>query len=276
MKDTALAGTQGCLSGRKNYSIIERIMRSVSMMRRARPPIRFRQWYGKVSLCSFQNRRFFRVRRYAARKARASLTVECALALPLFFFALTTMISFMDLYRIETVHLTDLCSKAKQAASYTYNPASSGGVKDIILPDLYSFQPVSGLFPVRRITRYNLVRAHRWNGKLHTTVPSGTSTEKMVYVTASGTVFHRRLDCRYLNVSITSISSAQLKTRKNQYGQSYEPCEMCARGATAGIVYITSKGNRFHNRPDCSGMKRTIRMIRESQAAGFRPCSRCG
>ena len=67
--------------------------------------------------------------------SRASLTVECALSLPLFFFAMTTMISFMDLYRTETVHLTDLCGKAKQAAAFTYNPASSGGVKDIILPD---------------------------------------------------------------------------------------------------------------------------------------------
>ena len=208
--------------------------------------------------------------------ARASLTVECALALPLFFFAMTTMISFMDLYRTETVHLTELCSKAKQAAAYTYNPASAGGPKDIILPDLYAFQPVSGVFPVRKVTRYNLVRAGRWNGKVHVTNHTGQPTERMVYITASGTVFHRSMDCRYLNVSVTSISSSQLKTKKNQYRQSYEPCEICAGGYPAGIVYITSKGNRYHNNPDCSGLKRTIRMVRESQAGGLRPCSRCG
>ena len=212
MKTVFIEEIRGCLSGIDHQSYFERIMRSVSAARPGRFMDRFRKGAGKSSPCSFQNRRFFRVRRSLPVFARASLTVECALALPLFFFAMTTMISFMDLYRTETVHLTELCSKANQAAAYTYNPASSGGPKDIILPDLYAFQPVSGVFPVRKVTRYNLVRAGRWNGKVHVTNHTGQPTERMVYITASGTVFHRSLDCRYLNVSVTSISSSQLKT----------------------------------------------------------------
>ena len=51
----------------------------------------------KVSFCTF-----LRLCR------RASLAVETALVLPLFFLGMVTMISFMDIYQIQTVHLQKL------------------------------------------------------------------------------------------------------------------------------------------------------------------------
>ena len=86
------------------------------------------------------------------RLKRGSLTVESALVLPLFFFGMTALISMMDLYRTETVHLTRLCQNAKVAATYTYNPVG-GSFEDIILPDIYQFKPVGGLLFVPKITR---------------------------------------------------------------------------------------------------------------------------
>lgn len=52
--------------------------------------------------------------------AKASLAVETALVLPLFFMGMVTLISFMDIYRLQTEHLTKLCERAKQAGMYAY------------------------------------------------------------------------------------------------------------------------------------------------------------
>ena len=208
--------------------------------------------------------------------SRASLTVESAFVLPLFLFACLSLISLMDLYRLETIHLTDLCSKTKTAATYTYNPAGDG-LTDIVLADVYRFTPVSCLIPAGSIPCGNLVKVRSWNGKAHLTANHIQSSGNMVYVTVTGTVFHRSLGCRYLNLSLTSIPASEIATRRNSSGGRYEPCELCVgSGGPAGLVYITKKGNRYHNSQNCSGLKRTIRIVRESDVAGMRACSNCG
>ena len=53
---------------------------------------------------------------------------------------------------------------------------------------------------------------------------------------------------------------------RNTYGAKYYPCESCSRNQNpAGCVYITSTGNRYHNQETCSGLKRTIRLVKLSQ-----------
>ena len=254
----------GWLSGlscrRKNNS--ERKKRSRRKNAPDPPPTGSGARTGRVSLGAFRLR-------------RGSLTVESALVLPLFFFGMTAMISMMDLYRTETVHLSELCQNAKVAATYTYNPVG-GSFEDIVLPDIYSFRPVGGIFSLPKVRRFNIVRVRTWNGKEHVTTHASLMREQMVYVTASGSVYHRSLACRYLNVSTTAISSAQLATRRNRSGKRYTACERCARGAPAPLVYVTATGDRYHNDQTCSSLKRSVRMIRESEAIGMRPCSVCG
>mgnify|MGYP004474129027 FL=1 len=43
---------------------------------------------------------------------RASLAVETAFVLPLFFMGILTMICFTDIYKVQTEHLSQLCTKA--------------------------------------------------------------------------------------------------------------------------------------------------------------------
>ena len=210
------------------------------------------------------------------RALRGSLTLESAIVLPLFLFFMISMISVMDLYRIETIHLTRLCSAAKAAATFTYNPAGEG-LEDITIPDLYQFKTVGGLIPSVTIPCMNTVTVRSWNGRVHAAGDGSASDGRMVYVTESGTVFHRNLGCRYLNLSVTSIPAAALSSRKNSYGVAYEPCELCAAaGIPAGIVYITAKGNRYHNISSCSSLKRSVKIVRESDVGNMRACSSCG
>lgn len=86
------------------------------------PPIIRNLLSGKVSLCTFQN-----------KMKKASLTVEAALVLPLFFFGVITLLSFMDIYKIQTEHLTKLCQNAKEAGMYAYG-AGGSTTDNIILP----------------------------------------------------------------------------------------------------------------------------------------------
>ena len=58
----------------------------------------------KVSLCTS-----------CVKIKKAGLSVETALVLPLFFLGMVTMISFMDIYSLQTTHLQALCEKTKEA-----------------------------------------------------------------------------------------------------------------------------------------------------------------
>lgn len=205
----------------------------------------------------------------------ASLAVETALVLPLFFLGVVSMISFMDIYRVQTEHLTKLCENVKKMGMYTYG----SGLEEIMLSDFYSYQPVSGVISLPKVRMFNTVKAHAWTGREHSSLGDGESREKeaMVYVTESGGVYHKSLECSYLNLSVTGISGSTVSSRRNAYGEKYYACETCSYGEKpAGVVYVTEKGNRYHNSSSCSGLKRTVRLVKESETESMHACSRCG
>lgn len=213
---------------------------------------------------------------FRASLKKASLAVETALVLPIFFLGIVSMISFMDIYRIQTEHLTALCQRAKEAGMYAY-AVEGTGINEITLPDVYAYTPVSGLISLPKIWMYNTVKVHAWTGSEYEAFQDTEEIEAMVYITESGTVFHRSLGCSYLNLSVTQVSGSAVKTMKNDYGEKYQACSVCSLGQEpAGLVYITEKGNCYHNQSTCSGLKRSVRMVKESEVAGRSPCSRCG
>ena len=192
----------------------------------------------KVSFCTS----------FRGKIKKGSLAVETALVLPLFFLGMVTLISFMDIYKLQTEHLTALCTKAKQAGMYAYLPGGDS-VDDITLPDIYTYKPFGGLIPLPDVVVYNHVKVHAWTG---TEFPDNGGeqgeTEPMVYVSAS-----------------------------NKYGEHYSACEICSRNQNpAGVVYVTEQGNRYHNLESCSGLKRSVRLVKASSVSEMGACSRCG
>lgn len=218
----------------------------------------------KVSLC-------------ASWMRRGSLAIETAFVLPLFFLGMVTLISFMDIYKLQTEHLSELCTKAKQAGMYAYLTGESE-TQDITLPDIYTYEPFGGLVPLPKVVIYDHVKVHAWTGA--TFEDNGGSTEnmeKMVYVAESGSVYHKDPGCSYLNVSLKQVSGSTVLGMSNQYGEHYSACETCSRGQKpAGVVYVTEQGSRYHNLETCSGLKRSVRLVKESTASGMCACSRCG
>lgn len=226
----------------------------------------FRKLSGKASFCTF----FQRIR-------RASLGVETAMVLPLFFLGMITIISFMDIYKVQTEHLMKLCEKTKEAGMYAY-VLDGNGPDEVTLPDVYSYQPVGGIVPLPKVWMHNTIKVHAWTGRAYEAFEDSVQEEEeMVYVTESGGVYHRNVSCSYLNVSVSQVGGSRISSMKNSYGENYEPCEICSRSQKpAGTVYITKKGNRYHNLVSCSGLKRTVRMIKISETGGLPACNRCG
>lgn len=207
--------------------------------------------------------------------ARAGIALETLLVLPLFFLGMVTMISFMDIYRLETEHLVSLCGRAKKAGMYAYM-AGENKQEELTLPDVYAYRPVSGVVPLPKIWLFTSVQVHTWVGAGEENFEGGDQAEKMVYVTESGSVYHRSLNCTYINLSVSEVSSSEISVLHNVYGERYTACDICSKGQKpAGSVYITEKGSHYHNLESCSGLKRTVRLVKESEA-GRHACSRCG
>lgn len=208
---------------------------------------------------------------------KASLAVETALVLPLFFLGMITLISFMDIYMLQTQHLHELCENVKKAGMYAYVLDGKGPEK-ITLPDLYSYTPVGGLTVLPKVWMHNTVTVHAWTGAGETTLAGKEEkNETMVYVTESGSVYHKKAGCRYLDLSLDAVPGSRAESMRNSYGEKYTPCEICSKGERpGGIVYVTKSGNRYHNLESCSGLKRTVKLVKQSDVHGMRACSVCG
>ena len=100
--------------------------------------------------------------------------------------------------------------------------------------------------------------------------------EETVYVTETGTVYHLELTCPSLKLNISEIPAQTVGQRRNEGGGKYYPCEKCASGSCPDYLFITTDGDRYHYRINCSGLKRTVREIKKSEAGDRRPCKRCG
>ena len=184
----------------------------------------------------------------------------------------------MDVYRIQTEHLSKLCQSAKEAGMYAY-VVGGDGVEEITLPDVYKYKPIGGLIPLPAKWQYNKVRVHAWTGadRGNGNSEENKKPENMVYVTVSGSVYHKKLNCSHLNLSVTKVSGGNVSSRRNENGEKYHACESCSRGQAPGsTVYITKSGKRYHNDKNCSGLKRSVRLVKESEAGNLHACKRCG
>lgn len=99
--------------------------------------------------------------------------------------------------------------------------------------------------------------------------------EDMVYITETGTAYHRDRNCTHLKLSISLIKKSAISSLRNEYGEKYFACEKCGR-KTGVKVYITNSGNSYHGKLECSGLKRTINTVLISKVGDKTPCKRCG
>ena len=208
----------------------------------------------------------------AGTSSRGSLTVESAFVLPLFFLCICTLICFMDIYKLQTEKLVQLCQDTEKAGMYAY---TTGAKADIHLPSVYTYQAPVSVVPLPRLVMTNHVKVHPWTG-YHGRSEEAGPNEEMVYVTLNGGVYHTNSSCSYLNLSIRQTSGSSVDQLRNQYGAKYHACEICSdQQQPSAVVYITDTGNRYHNHASCSGLKRTVRLVKKSELGSMHHCQRC-
>ena len=239
----------------------------------------------------------------------ASMTVEATLILPIFLFAMILIGYLGQMIRCQDEVQGALTRLARESSaeygafessilkSKAYyitklNSYISGSAGKVILfeshfmeendeIDLVAVYQMSTPFSVMGLGKF------RFRQRVHTRAFTGVDRRSqedkredcIVYITDTGRVYHRRLECSYLNLSISKVIYRDLGNLRNESGGKYKSCERCTKSRELSendVIWITSYGDRFHTSASCSGLKRNIKEIRLSEVGSRPPCSKCG
>lgn len=235
-----------------------------------------------------------------------SLTVETSLVLPLFLFAMVTVLFLFRVLQLqylvgnaldravaETTLLREESPEtviARTKLLFYKELAEAGAPVSMAVPGIggfawggsaadnqyldmtvrYQIKLPGWLLGKRTLAVKETSRCRRWTGDAGRETDG--SGELWVYVTPSGSVYHKSRDCTHLKLSIRAVSSAGISGDLKRY----RTCERCVKKQKLpSKVYVTEEGDCYHIRLDCSGLKRTVYMIRLAQTEGKRACLRC-
>lgn len=140
---------------------------------------------------------------------------------------------------------------------------------------VYRIHPLfAALTPVTKELK-NQYYGHAWVGYVHSG-EAGDDGDTYVYITESGTVYHKNRGCSYLNPSIQQVNLQDVGELRNRGGAIYYACALCGGDGRGGGCYITDYGTNYHASISCSGLKRTIYEVKLSEVGARGACSRCG
>ena len=226
------------------------------------------------------------------RSLSGSITIETALVLPIFLFAMLSVMYLTDAIRISSKNTEELAERAYKCAKYAYlgdaliEDSSLSDAIDILnngddIIDLvlrYTIDIPFDLFNVYKPYAIDRVRVRAFTGYDNTRHGShDDSAEEMVYVTEHGSVYHRSLGCSHLKLKIREVDYKDIPGERSSNGAKYYPCEFCCAGHENApfTVFVTDDGNRYHSTLSCGALKRTIHEVPLSKA-GLPPCKECG
>ncbi len=144
----------------------------------------------------------------------------------------------------------------------------------IVLQADYRMRLPIGLFGRQEIPVTQKMKVRKWTGNAFI----GTDEDEIVYITPTGSVYHRNRNCSYLYPSIEGVAGNRIFGLRNEDGGKYYACTKCIKNKNVQntVVYITRYGNRYHGQADCSRLKRTVFAVRISEAENRHACSKCG
>ena len=244
--------------------------------------------------------------------SRGSITVEAALVMPLFFFAVLALCYMLEVMAVRTSIRSGLQSAGREAAQRAFESPllltgqvekdliravggerldrsivedgsrglhcedSYGSMRTGILELKVSYRVFLPLPVFGRVSvpMGEHIRVKGWTGY----EPAGflEGEEEIVYITETGMVYHKDVHCSYLDLSVRPVLSGEVEQLRNRSQEIYRPCEECGGGHAGGMVYITDYGNRYHRSLSCSGLKRTVYAVPLQEAAGKGACAKCG
>lgn len=248
--------------------------------------------------------------RYAPER-RGSVTVEAALAVPLFLFAAVCLLWLFEIRGIQTTVRMAAHTAAKQTVeeslllpelqsvmfrSHLIQAAGAGRLDGTLIEGgsrgircgktrfnqigqlqvCVEYQvklplTIFGIPPMKMKEEFLL---KSWTGYETFGEQDGTDGE-IVYITDWASVYHESYDCTYLQLTIQSVPRKELDHYRNESGGKYHACEKCGKYPNMGNCYITDHGDKYHNSVRCSGLKRTIYAVPKEEVKGKGGCSKC-
>ena len=241
----------------------------------------------------------------------ASVTVEAAMAVPIFFLAVICLIYLLELMAIGTAVRSGLQYAGKRAAQEAATAPVlmpfrlEADVVESIGADRLARSIVEGgssgidcsrsacqcapvsenCLPYTRSGSRSLFFRFPWSGMKR---PCGSRAGPGMRGRAlAGRTMRQSISRRQvlstirtitvltLDLSIRMASGEEVSSLRNESGGKYYACEHCG-GGSGGAVYITSYGDRYHSSLSCSGLKRTVYAVPLSEAVGKGACSKCG
>lgn len=149
--------------------------------------------------------------------------------------------------------------------------AKGNDVIDLVMT--YRVEPWFPFFQVGDMVMINRCYTKAYTGYR---LNGNNDEERRFYVAENGEVYHLSRSCTHLQLSISMVGEAELEKARNKDGEKYKPCEVCFDEAkTGGHYYIATQGNRYHSSVACTGLKRTIYVVKESGIGNKTLCLRC-
>lgn len=242
-------------------------------------------------------------------RMQGSLTVEAAFVLPIFVFAALTVLYLNKFLLLEEKVQWALVRTAREASveyavsknNMTVNPAyltvkmnrylgeecSVSMWKSRFYPETDTINLTAEYtcqipFPI--VSGRTFTFAERMTTRAFTGVRTRLETENedgnvIVYVTKSGTVYHRKRSCTHLTLHLSEVKYSDLQYLRSESGGIYYACEKCWRQSVpvnGQTVIICNYGDRYHSERSCPKIKKSIQEIRLSEAGGRQPCTKCG
>lgn len=258
-----------------------------------------------------RNRKILRLTEtYPRTFYRASLTVEAAVALPLFIGFMVFLLFYFRIMQTEitmeqammytarveaacvsessdTVHpakvqLHFLKSAKEENVPFEYIDGGKAGISfsksnyegsELILHASYRMTIPVGFFGTLRYPVEQEVSARKWTGYIPQEDDAGK--EKLVYVTKTGKAYHGSRDCAYLDLSIRTVSLEEVESSRNKNGSKYVRCGSCCKKKSGKTCYITDYGTCYHVSLECRGLKRTVYVISMDKVGKRHPCKKC-
>lgn len=249
--------------------------------------------------------------RVSVSGSNAGMTLEAALAVPLFLFAVLCLVYIFEIRAIEISIGSAAQSAAKPAAENlaavpVLNPVRlKSDIVELVGADRLDQSIVEGgsagiqcwksyynvsdeilyinieykvrlPFPGYRafaLAQRQAFMVKAWTGYKKEGIE--TEDEEIVYITEHGAVYHGDYHCSYLQLSIRFVPASKLSKLRNLDGGKYYACQKCVQGEAMAGVYITENGEKYHNSLNCSGLKRCIRAVKRSDIPGRRGCAKC-
>ncbi len=250
--------------------------------------------------------------RASAFTSKGSITLEAAVVVPIFFFAMVCIAGLFEIMAIQTHMRNALYNVGREWAQKAYvstliSPREmeqqivniigrerlersmvvegaegldcSRSKNNLFTGELdlslcYQLNIPVLMFRIPIIFQEETLKVKGWNGYTNSFILP--ETEEKVYLTNYGLVYHKDKNCSYLEFSVRAVEATKIQELRNVSGGKYYLCLFC-KGipAKGGKLYVTDFGDRYHNSLECSRIKRNVYAVPLDEVYGLGGCSKC-